>query len=185
MTCIVALKADDGRVIMGADSAGADERCVLTLKEPKIARVGGALIGYTSSFRMGQLLAHSLTLPEHHADVPVEKYMATSFVNAVRNCFKDGGYSKRENDIESGGTFLIAYRGRIFHVQDNYSVIESAESFDSCGSGFLAALGSLHSTNPALLDLDPMKRVQLALDAAQRFCVGVRGPMHIDVLEAA
>lgn len=87
MTCIVALK-DEGRVVMGADSAGVGGYSRSNRMDPKIYRVGSMLIGFTTSFRMGQLLGYSLTLPHHHADVPIEKYMATSFITAVRDCLK-------------------------------------------------------------------------------------------------
>ena len=180
MTCIVALKGADGKIIMGSDSAGSDSWSLIVLRDPKIYRVGGMLLGFTTSFRMGQLLGHSLSLPEHHSDVPVERYMTTLFMDAVRRCLKDGGYAKRENDVEAGGTFLVAYKGRIFQVQDNYSIIENGRDFDACGSGFMLALGSLHSTAEWS---DAAKRVQNALSAAESFCASVRGPMRMEVLE--
>lgn len=184
MTCIVALKTLDGRVVMGADSAGSDSWTLVVLKDPKIYRVGEMLIGFTSSFRMGQLLGHSLSLPEHHADVPVEKYMTTIFADAVRSCLKTGGFAKKENEAEAGGTFLVAYRGRIFTVQDNYSAIENGRDFDACGSGFMLALGSLHSTAHWPKAIPPKQRVAMALDAAQEFCATVRGPMRFEIAEA-
>ena len=182
MTCIVAAKAKDGSIVMGADSAGSDSWSLIVLKDPKIYRVGSMLIGFTSSYRMGQLLGHSLSLPEHHADVPLEKYMATTFMDAVRSCLKNGGYAKTENSVESGGTFLAAYKGRIFQVQENFSVVENGRDYDSCGSGFMLALGSLYATVEMK---DTKKRVELALDAAESFCASVRGPMRVEVLSAS
>lgn len=182
MTCIVAAKAKDGSIVMGSDAAGSDGWSLVVLKDKKIYRVGKMLIGFTSSYRMGQLLGHSLSLPEHHADVPVERYMATTFMDAVRRCLKDGGYAKTENSVESGGTFLAAYKGRIFQVQENFSVIENGRPYDSCGSGYMLALGSLHATADMR---DTRKRVDIALHAAEEFCASVRGPMRFDVLEAA
>jgi ATP-dependent protease HslVU (ClpYQ) peptidase subunit len=182
MTCIVAAKAKDGSIVMGSDSAGSDGWSLVVLKDQKIYRVGKMLIGFTSSYRMGQLLGHSLSLPEHHSDVPVERYMATIFMDAVRRCLKDGGFAKRENDVETGGTFLVAYKGRIFQVQDNFSVIENGRPYDSCGSGYMLALGSLYSTADTR---DTKKRCEMALQAAEDFCATVRGPMRFETLEAA
>lgn len=179
MTCIVAVKSKDGSIVMGSDAAGSDSWSLIVLKDPKIYRVGSMLIGFTTSFRMGQLLGHSLSLPEHHNDVPVEKYISTTFMNAVRGCLKDGGWAKRENDTESGGNFLIAYRGRIFQAQPDYSVIENGRDYDACGSGYMLALGSLHST--AMMK-DAKSRAACALQAAEDFCASVRGPMRFDTL---
>lgn len=40
MTCVVALKLDDGRVLMGADSAGVSGLSLEIRSDPKIYRVG-------------------------------------------------------------------------------------------------------------------------------------------------
>lgn len=129
MTCIVALKHTDGEIYMGCDSAGVGGYSRSNRLDPKIYRVGEMLIGFTTSFRMGQLLGYSLTLPRHHADVPSETYMATEFINAVRACLKNGGWAEKEKEVERGGTFLVAYKGRIFGVQSDYQVAENAEPY--------------------------------------------------------
>jgi ATP-dependent protease HslVU (ClpYQ) peptidase subunit len=181
MTCIVALK-DGGRVFMGADSAGVGGWSRQNRMDPKIYRVGAMLIGFTTSFRMGQLLGYSLSLPHHHADVAVEKYMATVFVNAVRQCLKDGGWAGKEKEQELGGTFIAAYRGRIFEVQSDYQVAEREEPFSAVGCGEDLALGALYASD-ALFD-NPEERVRLALKAAAAFSAGVHPPFRIEMLEA-
>lgn len=52
MTCVVALK-HDGRVYMGADSAGVGGYSLQIRNDPKIYRVKDLLFGFTTSFRMG------------------------------------------------------------------------------------------------------------------------------------
>ena len=182
MTCVVALR-EQGIVYMGCDSAGVGGWYSRANRvDPKIYRVGGMLIGFTTSFRMGQLLGYSLSLPHHHADVPVEKYMATAFINAVRDCLKAGGWAEKEKDQEKGGTFLVAYRGRIFQVQSDYQVGECEEPFDAVGCGQELALGSLYTSAKA--KLAPRARVELALQAAAQFSAGVYGPFRIEELPA-
>lgn len=181
MTCVVALRADDGRIIMGADSAGVGGYAMQTRLDPKIYRVGEALIGFTTSFRMGQLLGYGLSLPAHRAEVPVENFMVTSFIDAVRTCLKNGGYARRENEAERGGTFLVAYRGRIFYVEDDYQVGESSEPYNAVGCGFDLALGSLHATGE--LGVPPERRITMALEAASRFSAGVRPPFIMQELK--
>lgn len=106
MTCVVALK-HEGIVHMGCDSAGVGGYSRANRVDPKIYRVGDMLIGFTTSFRMGQLLGYSLTLPRHHADVPVENYMATVFINAVRDCLKAGGWHRRKRRTRSAANSLL------------------------------------------------------------------------------
>jgi ATP-dependent protease HslVU (ClpYQ) peptidase subunit len=180
MTCVIALKLGNGRVLMGADSAGVAGHSLMTRVDPKIYKVGKMLIGFTTSFRMGQLLRYGLTPPKHHDDVPIERYMATEFVDAVRTCLKSGGYAKKENEVEQAGTFLVAYRGRIFQIESDYQVGEANDPFAAVGCGSDIALGSLYTSSA--VTHDPMERVTAALDAAARFSAGVRGPFVFEEL---
>src|SRR3546814_10742010 len=74
MTCIVGL-VDDGKVYLGGDSAGVAGWSLTVRKDPKVFRVGDCIIGFTSSFRMGPLLAHSFQPPKWHDDYDVYEYM--------------------------------------------------------------------------------------------------------------
>lgn len=181
MTCVVALR-HEGVIYMGCDSAGVGGYSRSNRLDPKIYRVGAMLLGYTSSFRMGQLLGYSLTLPHHHADVAVEKYMATVFINAVRDCLKAGGWAQNEKGNEVGGFFLVAYKGRIFEVQSDYQVAENAESYGAVGCGTDLALGSFYTSQGRVPD--PRERVELALQAAAAFSAGVYPPFKIEELKS-
>lgn len=170
MTCIVAV-AKNGNVWMGADSAGVGGLSLRMRNDPKIYRVGKFLFGFTSSFRMGQLLGYKFNPPEQ-VSMSVEQYMATVFIDELRKTLKDGGFSKTDNGVESGGTFLVGYRGRIFKVYDDFQVAEAIEPYDACGCGEDIAFGALFASR----DMSPGDRVHLALEAAERFSAGVRSP---------
>lgn len=176
MTCVVGLIADKA-VIMGADSAGVAGLSLTVRADPKVFCNGPMLIGYTSSFRMGQLLRFRLEIPPHH---PPEKddflYMATDFIDAVRQCFKDHGYTKIDNSREEGGTFLVGYRGRIYEIAADYQVGIPVDGFAAVGCGFEIALGALYTTDGQ----NPEERIRLALAAAQRFSAGVREPFVVE-----
>lgn len=177
MTCVVALKSD-GKVYMCADSAGVGGLSIRTRTDPKIYKVGPMLIGFTSSFRMGQLLGYSLTVPDHDPRVPVEKYMATAFIDAVRSTLKTGGYTEITNNEERGGVFLVGYQGRIFQVEGDFQVGEAADAYAAVGCGEDIALGSLYTS----VGQEPMLRVLMALEAAAQFSAGVRAPFITEVL---
>ena len=59
MTCIIGLVAD-GRVYLGGDSAAVHGWTRRRTRLRKVFRKGPFLVGYTTSFRMGQLLEHQL-----------------------------------------------------------------------------------------------------------------------------
>ena len=101
--------------------------------------------------------------------------MITSFIDEVRACLKRGGFARIENNEDTGGTFLIGYRGRLFEVQDNFQILETLESYASVGCGCDYALGSLYATK----DHPPRERVQKALEAAEMFSAGVCKPFNI------
>ena len=176
MTCIVGI-AEKGKVYIGGDSAGVDERYALMVRaDRKVFKNEGFVFGFTSSFRMGQLLAHSLKPPRRHPDTDVYAYMVTDFVNAVRDCLKTGGFAERHNEAESAGTFLVGYAGRLFSIQNDYQVGENVDGFNACGCGDLIALGALYARQ----DGEPIDRLKLALEAAERFSAGVRAPFHFE-----
>jgi ATP-dependent protease HslVU (ClpYQ) peptidase subunit len=175
MTCIVGL-VDGDRVWMGGDSAGVSGLDVTVRADPKVFRNGPFLIGFTSSFRMGQLLNFRLRVPEQEPGTGVFGYMVMTFVEAVRDCLKEGGYAQRTNDAESGGSFLVGYRGRLFSIQSDYQVCEAIRGFHAIGCGADYALGAL----AASAHLGSEQRVRLALEVAETFSGGVRAPFRID-----
>lgn len=178
MTCIVGL-ADNKRVYIGGDSAGVGGWSLTVRADEKVFRNGEFLFGFTSSFRMGQLLRYAFTPPKHSSDVGDYQYLVTDFINAVRQCLKDGGFATKENEGEKGGTFLLGYRGNLYKVEDDYQVGKAVAGFDACGCGFEIALGALNATE----GVDPKQRARKALEAAERFSAGVRGPFVVEVLD--
>ncbi|WP_236024952.1 hypothetical protein [Arenibaculum pallidiluteum] len=166
---------------MGGDSAGVSGLDITVRADTKVFRNGPFLIGFTSSFRMGQLLAYKLRVPEMEQHGDVFRFMVTSFVDAVRDCLKEGGYAQRSNDAESGGSFLVAFRGRLFSIQSDYQVCEALRGYHAIGCGADYALGSLASTAGE----DGEGRVRRALEIAELFSGGVRAPFRIECLENA
>lgn len=177
MTAIVGI-AQKGKVWIGADSAGSDGYSMTIRKDPKVFINGRFIIGYTSSFRMGQLLEHCFRPPaySHKADGDVMAYMVRKFIPKVRDTFKEGGYQWTHNERSSGGTFLVGFRGELFQVEDDYQVGRRAEGYDAVGCGADFALGSLYATAG---DRDPNHRIIAALSAAASFSAAVSGPFTV------
>lgn len=180
MTCVIGL-LDKGNVYMGGDSAWVTPRYDVQIRaDEKVFKNGDFIFGFTTSFRMGQLLRYSFIPPKYDTDMDIYKYMVSIFVEAVRECFKNGGYTTINNNEESGGTFLVGYKGRLFGIDDDFQVSEQTCGYDAVGCGWAIALGSLYSTS----DMSPEKRVLQALKASEQFSSGVKGPFHIIKLES-
>lgn len=175
MTAIAGL-VHKGEVWMGGDSAGVAGWDLTVRRDEKVFRNGELLFGFTSSFRMGQLLRFKFKAPIHREEDPYE-YMVTAFVDAVRECLKSGGFANKTNEVEKGGTFLVGYRCRLFLVDEDYQVGEPLDGYDACGCGNALIRGALFATQG--LNISPKKRIEIALQAAERHSAAVRGPFVI------
>lgn len=177
MTCIAGLIDCKGVGHIASDSLGSNGHTKGIYKNSKIFKKGGLLIGYTSSYRMGQLLEHHLSLPPRKVDQTIESYMYVDFVSAVRQLLKDHGYLKIDGNRESIGTFLIITEGRIFMMEDNMALLESADGFDACGSGMHYAQAVLHILAKQG-KLGPKAMLTQAIDTASKYVVSVGGEVR-------
>lgn len=175
MTCIVGV-AQKGKVFMGGDSCGSGHTWQ-QVGNPKVFEVsGGFLIGCTTSFRMIDLLRFELKVEEQKSDISNDEFIRTTFIRAVRECFKEHGWLAKSSDKNEGGNFLVGYRGTLYEVQDDFSVLNSPVEGMAVGSGESAARGSLFTTRE---DKDPTKRITQALESAEAVAMGVKAPFIV------
>ena len=177
MTCIVGLK-HDGKVYIGADSVGSDGYTNTLMKSPKVFVLpNGMVIGYTTSFRFGQLLEYNLgnKLADAGGGESDMQYMVTVFVEEVRNVLKDGGFSTINNNVEEGGNLLVAYNGNLYELHTDFCILEYLSDWAACGSGATYAYGAFYATQGQ----DPVSRVRMALKAGMYYSPSVQSPFHI------
>jgi len=177
LTCIVGL-VHEGEIYMGADSAGVGGNySISTHIDPKVFVRDHMIFGYTSSFRLGQLIQYSLTIPFDNrrlGDSPM-KYMVADFIPALRHCLKDGGYATKINEEERMGVFLVGYKDQLYKIDCDYQVARYDTPYMATGCGEQIALGSLYQT----VHLAPHHRIQDALQAAAFHNAAVRPPFTI------
>jgi len=180
LTCIVGL-IYEGITYIGGDSLGSNSYTKTVRNDKKVFKLKdtpNAILGYTSSFRMGQLLMYATGLIDKRDEPNINhEYLVTKFVPNVINLFENGGYNRNHSGEKSGGVFLLGYKDKLYKIESDYQVGEGVLNFDSCGSGQEFALGSLHSTMNT--ELTPQERIHKALQAASEFSVGVQAPFYI------
>lgn len=164
---------ENGKVYIGCDSAEVCGDEIEIRKDPKVFKNGDFLIGYTSSFRMGQILRYRF-VPPPLTSQDLFGYMCCDFVPAVIDALKENGYAKVENNEIIGGFFLVGIRGRLFQVESDFQISESTRDFMAIGSGAPYALGVMHCS-----ELRPEIRIEKALGAAVEFSTCVRKPFLI------
>lgn len=182
MTCI-AVVTNGKKTVMGGDSAGVGggyslqtrkDRKVFVKQERKVKW----LLGFTTSFRMGELIQFELQLPKITKDDKADLYrfMVVRFVPVVRKCLADGGFAEKKDNVERGGSFMVSLLGRIFVIHSDFQVAEPLDPFCAVGCGEDLALGSLYTS---AREKNLVKRVRTALEAAQKFSTSVREPFVI------
>lgn len=176
MTCIVGIEKA-GQVWIGGDSAGLSGLDKKIREDSKVFKLkDDVLFGFTTSFRMGQLLHFSLEIPRQTVKDDY-RYLCTDFINAVRNCLEKGGFAQIKENRETGGTFLLGYKGKLYSVDSDFQVGRVIVGFDACGCGENYALGSLYTTKD--LKFSPKENLLKALEAAAQFSAGVAPPFKI------
>lgn len=177
MTCIVGLE-HKGSVYIGGDSAAVAGWTIKPVTEPKVFRNGNVLIGYTSSFRMGQILQYDLHLLPDEENQDDQRYLVTKFIPSVRECLKNGGYTKIDNNQESGGWFLVGYHGKLFKVCADFQITRTSLGFDAVGAGEDFALGAL----ARMKITNPKDAITKALEISAFLCGAVRPPYYVEKL---
>jgi hypothetical protein len=165
---------------MGGDAAGVSDYDKRLQNFPKVFLVDDFLIGYTTSFRMGQILQYHLRPPEHETvDMP---YMVTKFVPEVRKLLIDHGFATKENNYETGGCFMVGCQGQLFTIERSFQVLQSVDRYEAIGCGAPYALGALRSMFPKGIR-DPgislEDSITSALQTAAYFSAGVSEPFSI------
>lgn len=174
MTCIVGL-VDKNKVYIGGDSAGTDDDYnQLIIKHPKVFVNSGMIFGYSGSFRMGQLLEHNFIPPPIIEEQTLIQYMCSSFIDAIRLCFKTGGFLQINGEQqELGGNFLVGLKGHLFVVEPTFLVLE--QPYHAIGIGKDYALGSLATSSIK----NPRQKIIKALEVSSQFNVAIKSPYTI------
>jgi len=174
MTCIIGFEKG-GTVWIGGDSAGTASNMHQRIRKDKKVFVRGEFIfGFCGSFRMGDLLKHTLVLPEVQKGKDDVSFMVNDFVNAIRACFDEE--NKKNGEEKMTPYFLVGFRGKLFNIQGDYQVGQPADGFDAVGSGADIAIGAMHASKSVG---NTKKRITAALDASAKNNAAVRPPFHV------
>lgn len=178
MTCIAGI-VQEGRIVVGGDSQATSGWSRTTRVDAKVWVHDGWALGYAGGPRVAQLLRWDLDWPPLKDEQSVEAYLATDFAKAYRAVLREGGALKTENGIEQADDttrLMVGHRGRLFVIHSDFQVAETTDGYAAIGSGDDLALGALYATRR---QRDPGRRLRTALEAAERYNMGVRGPFHI------
>lgn len=179
MTCIVGW-TDGKTVTIGGDSAG---YCNLTHRvrsDEKVFKNGDFIFGFTSSFRMGQLLRYKWEQPEQD-DLDDDTYINTKVIDSFIDTLKDNNYAREINNEIKGGEFIFGFNGKLYGCHTDFQIVKPSDPYECCGCGEEYALGALKQmeNEGKLKSLDGKDIVTNALEVANYFSAGVLPPFNI------
>ncbi len=178
MTIVVGY-TDGTKVYMASDSQASCGWDMQQRKDPKVFIAKGILYGFTSSYRMGQILRfHTEPVPQLEA-MDTYEYVVGFLVPMWRRALVDHGYLKVDSGREESGTFLIGLNGRLFRIESDFQVGEVDRSYDAIGCGAPYALGAMYMLNEGEMgdesQLSPYDFMHYAVTSANAFSNGCGG----------
>jgi ATP-dependent protease HslVU (ClpYQ) peptidase subunit len=177
MTCIVGVK-QDGKVYIGGDSLGSNSSLQKTVRaDEKVFVKGDMIFGFTSSYRMGQILRYSFSAPPRYENIDDMTYLVAHFIPALITAYESGGFLTKRNNEHTGGVFLLGYRGELYKVDSDFQVGKPVLPYDACGCGEDYAKGALFTTNTD--KYSAKDKIENALSAAEVHSAGVGKPFTI------
>lgn len=175
MTAIVGL-VENGNVYLGGDSYASNGNSIFPRADRKLFVKGPYAIGFAGSFRAGQILRHQVSLPlPTTEETDLHSFMVRRFIPAVRRGLRSEGFEQTE---DSTVRLLIGVNGRLFCMEPDFQVAESAEPFAAIGSGYDLARASLHTSFELCSILPARHRLEAALRVTSSYCSGVGPPFH-------
>lgn len=181
MTCIVAIE-HNGEVWMGADSSASKNDDIICTLNDKIFINDEFIIGYSGSFRIGQIIQYAFTPPKQNIFKQSDmQFMVVDFVDALRNIFREKGVLINDHEGDAHDSeLLVGYHGKIYTIERDFHVEKPLKNYAACGSGMTYALGAMFAMNDE--DFCVKKKIEKALEASFEYSVSVRPPFVIKKL---
>jgi ATP-dependent protease HslVU (ClpYQ) peptidase subunit len=170
MTCIVGVKSG-GKVFIGADALATEDNLAIAVCEPKVFRFGPLVIGLAGEFRGAQVLRYAVKPPKKAPTEPMH-WLVHTFLPTLRSAYAAHGVTAHPD-------YLVGVGGRLFEIDDALAVVESSEAFSAIGAGREYALGAYRALCGVHCPGNAEAILRRTLDAAERFCPGVRAPFTV------
>jgi len=191
MTLIIGIDLQLGKdkyLYLAGDKCGSDGFSKDNYIKPKIFKRDDYAFGYTSSFRMGQLLEHS-NISKDLPSWKEEENVYTSFVDWAKTSMKNGGYLQENNGVASGGNFIFFNGKSLYEVQSDFSILVPNDGLLAVGQGEYHAKGimraymSLVKENKVKFNIDDL--IELVYKTVSSLTTGVSYEYDVLKLEVA
>ncbi len=178
-----------GEVWMAADSLiTEDEITFETSEPPKVFEWNGVLLGACGSFRVGNVIFEYFEPPKIKPDEDPLSFMVRRFAPALRAVLEENDIDTKYKVVEDGFQLIedwvlmvgltVAGEGRIYIIDEDFSVSRAADGYAFIGSGGEIAAGALFATKGS--KRAPSWRIEKAVEAASKHVASVGGKIVVE-----
>ena len=176
MTCIVGIEKG-GRVYLAGDIQGTGGNSKVVHTQPKVYKVGDMVVGFSGSYRFGQIIENYLKdpfVPDKNASV--YKWLVQAVVPQIIEILDDHGYYGSDDEEGStgivGGNCLIGVRDELWELQDDFSLLRSTRGYMAIGSGCEYALAATEALRTRVKSPDKLLKDVLSITSIHCPSVG-------------
>ena len=176
MTCILGIE-HEGKVWIGSDSFLGTDTTRDVMDRPKWFWKGPLLLAYSGDCRSAQVIEHSPNFRVFRKSDTEDSYLITVVAEGIRKRLGRVAAVKTTQSVESSqAEFIMAFRGKLYTVQEDLSIIRSKHGYVASGAGQEFALGALAALYG---DVAPEECMRRALEAAGKHSSQVCAPYHV------
>lgn len=171
MTTLAAIQGN-GWCVIGCDSRASEESGrYITMATQKVVENGPYLIAGAGASRGSNIIQFGWNPPKPPNNAEnLDAFMTKKFIPEMRRAFIEAGYDMKEDGDSAAhdSMFLIAVRGVIYPIYEDYSWDRDVRSIYYGGSGGDIALGALEVLGPAKTMKQAEEHIRKAIAAAIR-----------------
>lgn len=167
MTIVAAIETKEG-THFGCDAAGSSKGFIASYKQKKIFRNGPFIFGVSGSFRLMQIIQWMKIVDDG------ESLCLSKFVLDLKAILRESEMFNGDSSESLPGSVLFSMNGKLYEMQNDWSILRSEAGYSAIGSGDAYVYGSFFSTER----MDPKERIRIAMKASAKYDPNVQGPFH-------
>lgn len=178
MTVVLALE-NEGKVILGGDAYCSSGITLDKCDTPKVFQIGPLGVGICGSIKAEQIFVKVLKREFKKKKLDVSReWIEDDLTSLVREEMLNSGLIGPDENMPDDSSFLIAFEGKVYLFESDFSVWRSPRGYQAIGAGANFAKGAME----ALLkdkSLSPEEKVLRSLQAADELCAYVMPPFNV------
>lgn len=164
---------------MGGDSYCSSGITLDRCDTPKVFKIGPLGVGICGSVKAEQVFLKVVRREVKKKKSFSREWFENDFTEIVRKeMIKSKVIESDSGKLPDESEFMIAYKGKAYVFQDDFSIIRSSKGYQAIGAGTSFAKGALEALHKEN-SLSPEEKVLRSLQAADELCALVMAPFAI------